>query len=84
MKAHEDLRYPHSRFARVGGVSVHELGRLEISFCFLTNFEFKTSKDALLQHATSLKKMASLQGSVNFVPTMPPMAKTKSREPVES
>lgn len=78
MKAHEDLSYPHSRFARVGGVSVHELGRLEISFCFLTNFEFKTSKEILLQHAISLKNMASLQGAVNFVPTMPPIVKAKA------
>lgn len=80
MKAHEDLSYPHSRFARVGGVSVHELGRLEISFCFLTNFELKTSKDILLQHAISLKKMSSLQGSMNFVPIMPPMKARKSQE----
>lgn len=77
MKAHEDLSYSHSRFARVGGVSENELGRLEIGFCFLTNFEFKTSKDTLLQHAISLKEISSLQGSMNFVPRLPLKSKTK-------
>jgi hypothetical protein len=71
MKALEDLSYPHSRFAKVGGVSGSELGRLEISFCFLTNFDFKTSKEALLDHAINLKEISSLQGAVNFVPRMP-------------
>ncbi|TVY75953.1 PHO85 cyclin-7 [Lachnellula suecica] len=78
MKALEDLSYPHSRFAKVGGVSEGELGRLEISFCFLTNFEFKTSKETLLQHAISLKEISSLQGAMNFVPRMPKT--TKRRE----
>lgn len=77
MKAHEDLSYPHPRFARVGGVNAHELGRLEISFCFLTNFEFKTSKEVLLQHAISLKELSSLQGSMNFVPRMPVRGRLK-------
>jgi hypothetical protein len=84
MKAHEDLTYAHSRFARVGGVSVHELGRLEISFCFLTNFEFKTSKEILLQHAIGLKEMSALQGAVNFVPRMPAMRKIRRPAPAES
>lgn len=70
MKALEDLSYPHSRFAKVGGVSSTELARLEISFCFLTNFEFKTSKETLLKHAISLKEISSLQGAMNFVPTL--------------
>lgn len=71
MKALEDLSYPHSRFSRVGGVSEHELARLEISFCFLTNFEFRTTKESLLQHAISLREISSLQGSANSVPRMP-------------
>lgn len=71
MKALEDLSYPHSRFAKVGGVSEGELARLEISFCFLTNFEFRTTKEKLLDHAISLKEISSLQGSMNFVPRMP-------------
>jgi hypothetical protein len=84
MKALEDLSYPHSRFAKVGGVSENELGRLEISFCFLTNFEFKTSKETLLQHAISLKEISSLQGSMNFVPKMPLRSKKRSNTVQES
>lgn len=71
MKALEDLHYPHSRFAKVGGVRESELARLEISFCFLTNFEFKTSKEILLEHAINLKELSSLQGAVNFEPKLP-------------
>lgn len=36
MKALEDQSYPHRRFAKVGGVSESELGRLEVSFCFVS------------------------------------------------
>lgn len=78
MKALEDMSYPHSRFAKVGGVSEGELGRLEISFCFLTNFDFKTSKEALLEHALNLKEISSLQGAVNYVPRMPLKSKKRT------
>jgi len=71
MKALEDLSYPHSRFSKVGGVGENELARLEISFCFLTNFDFKTSKERLLQHAVDLREYSQLQGAMNFIPRMP-------------
>ncbi len=82
MKALEDMSYPHSRFSKVGGVSEGELARLEISFCFLTNFEFKTSKEALLEHAISLREISSLQGAVNYVPRMPLKTKSSRRSNV--
>lgn len=63
MKALEDLSYPHRRFAKVGGVSENELARLEISFCFLTNFELRTTKEMLLDHAITLKQISSSQGA---------------------
>jgi len=63
MKALEDLSYPHRRFAKVGGVSENELARLEISFCFLTNFELRTTKEMLLDHALLLKQISSGQGA---------------------
>ena len=77
MKALEDLSYPHSRFAKVGGISESELARLEISFCFLTNFEFKTDKETLLNHAVSLREFSSLQGAMNFVPRLPLKSKRR-------
>lgn len=39
MKALEDGVFPHRRVALVGGVSELELSRLEVSMCFLTDFE---------------------------------------------
>lgn len=47
MKALEDLSYPHTKFAKVGGVSETELARLEISFCFLVGFELRVDEEAL-------------------------------------
>lgn len=63
MKALEDLSYPHRRFSKVGGVSENELARLEISFCFLTNFELQMTKEVLLDHALTLKQICSAQGA---------------------
>ena len=61
MKALEDLSYPHNRFAKVGGVSEVELGRLEITFCFLTNFELKVDAKMLQEEALSLRDGTALQ-----------------------
>jgi Cyclin len=61
MKALEDLSYPHSRFAKVGGVSEVELGRLEITFCFLTNFELKVNAEMLQEEASSLREGEALR-----------------------
>ncbi|KAI9883296.1 MAG: hypothetical protein M1823_004939 [Watsoniomyces obsoletus] len=55
MKALEDQTWPHSRLAKVGGVSATELGRLEISFCFVTNFDLKVDARALSRHAAWLQ-----------------------------
>ncbi|KAF4924332.1 PHO85 cyclin-like protein psl1 [Colletotrichum viniferum] len=55
MKALEDLSYPHSKMAKVGGVSELELARLEISFCFLANFELVAREDTLKKHWEVLK-----------------------------
>jgi hypothetical protein len=47
MKALEDLSWSHARFSKVGGVSEIELGRLEIAFCFLMNFELRVDAEML-------------------------------------
>lgn len=57
MKALEDLSYPHSRFSKAGGVTAAELSRLEISFCFVTNFDLRVDAQALTRHAASLKAL---------------------------
>jgi hypothetical protein len=58
MKALEDLRYPQKRFAGVGGVSENELKQLEISVCYLTNFDLQVSKDILYRKTMYLQQAA--------------------------
>lgn len=64
MKALEDLSYPHRRFSKVGGVSETELARLEVSFCFLTNFDLRTTSEQLHDQAIYLKEISAAQGAV--------------------
>ena len=72
MKALEDLSYPHSRFAKVGGVTESELKRLEISFCFVMNFEFRATREMLLEHARISRQAAEVgRLSVKFQPRLP-------------
>ncbi|BCR89109.1 putative cyclin-dependent protein kinase complex component [Aspergillus chevalieri] len=54
MKALEDLSYPHSRVAKVGGVSERELSKIEISFCFLVDFKLRVDAQMLLDEAKDL------------------------------
>ena len=79
MKALEDLSYPHRRFAKVGGVSEAELGRLEISFCFVTNFELRVDREGLLEHARSISNRKFLCGQqVGFWPQLHPLEEKRS------
>jgi len=72
MKALEDLSYPHRRFAKVGGITESELGRLEISFCFLTDFELRVDKEVLHTHAVMMRDSARFHGlSRSFQPSLP-------------
>ena len=66
MKALEDLSYPHRRFSKVGGVTETELGRLEISFCFLTNFDLRVSREMLHDQAVIMKDGGA--ASFRFLP----------------
>ncbi|KIV85906.1 hypothetical protein PV11_01558 [Exophiala sideris] len=54
MKALEDLCWPHARFSKVGGVSEGELGRLEITFCYLMDFSLKVDASMLQGEAENL------------------------------
>ena len=79
MKALEDLSYPHSRFAKVGGVSEVELGRLEITFCFLTNFELKVDAGMLSEEASSLREGGAIREiSASLEMTLPKGEKRKA------
>ncbi|KAE8145799.1 cyclin-domain-containing protein [Aspergillus avenaceus] len=56
MKTLEDLSYSHSRVAKVGGVAEHELSKLEISFCFLADFELRIDAHMLTSQAKCLRR----------------------------
>ena len=59
MKALEDLSWPHARFSKVGGVSEVELGRLEVTFCFLMDFELKVDAEMLQREVLSISSQES-------------------------
>jgi hypothetical protein len=61
MKALEDLCWPHGRFSKVGGVSEGELGRLEITFCYLMDFNLKVDAAMLQREAQTLCRQTLLQ-----------------------
>jgi cyclin-like protein len=60
MKALEDLSYPHNRFAKVGGVSERELTRLEITFCFLVDFDLRVDAQLLKSEVESLQRSSTM------------------------
>ena len=72
-KALEDFSYPHRRFAKVGGVSETELGRLEVSFCFITNFNLRIDREGLLEHAKSISNRELCSSQVKYPPRLPPL-----------
>ena len=79
MKALEDLSYPHRRFAKVGGVTESELGRLEVSFCFLANFELKVDREMLLKQAIAMRSAPSLyELPSGFQPKLPPLREKRN------
>ena len=68
----EDHKYSHSRFAKVGGVSETELAKLEISFCFLTNFDLKATYEMLSAHALIISDSTMFRRKVQpFKPVLP-------------
>ncbi|OJJ01028.1 hypothetical protein ASPVEDRAFT_82574 [Aspergillus versicolor CBS 583.65] len=67
MKTLEDISYSHGRVAKVGGVSEWELTRLELSFCFLADFELRVDKQMLAEQARVLQWHMTHSSSPNLV-----------------
>jgi Cyclin len=63
MKALEDLRYSQERFSVVGGVKQEELRALEVSLCYLTDFELQVSLESLKRRMTGLLQAANISHS---------------------
>lgn len=73
-KALDDLSHAHTRFAKVGGVTDRELGRLEVSFCFVIDFELKVDEEMLLSHAKTIREGKNLSLlPTAFQPKLPPL-----------
>ena len=60
-KTLEDLSYAHARFARVGGLADLELQRLEVSFCFLMDFELRVDR-AMMEEVVGVMRAAVERG----------------------
>lgn len=82
MKALEDLSYPHTRFAKVGGVTESELGRLEVSFCFATDFNLRITSEMLIGHAKSVRDGQSLVDIPRSFRPVLPTVKKKTQLPL--
>ncbi|KAF1983243.1 cyclin-domain-containing protein, partial [Aulographum hederae CBS 113979] len=77
MKALEDLRYPQRRFAGVGGVQEKELKGLEISICYLLDFDLQVNSEMLWKKTMMLQQAAQQSSAVrtrlptSFQPRLP-------------
>lgn len=60
-KTLEDQTYSHQRFAKVGGLTELELSRLEVSFCFIMDFELKVDRAMLEAHVEMLRNSVEAQ-----------------------
>lgn len=65
MKALEDLRYSQERFSVVGGVKQEELRALEVSLCYLTDFELQVNHDMLQLRMNGLLQAAGIDQSMD-------------------
>ena len=70
MKALEDLSYPHKRFSGVGGVKEEELAKLEISLCYLMEFELKVDCALLFEKAKAWLELGRM-GQAGMKLTLP-------------
>ncbi|KAI9699193.1 MAG: hypothetical protein M1820_007272 [Bogoriella megaspora] len=64
MKVLEDLRYPQQRFAGVGGVSEKELMFLEVSLCYMTDFDLFMNAERLREKMDALQQAGQQAESV--------------------
>ncbi|KAF2198438.1 cyclin-domain-containing protein [Delitschia confertaspora ATCC 74209] len=58
MKALEDLAYSSHRLATVGGVTVTQLINLEITVCYLMDFDLQVTSESLVRKVVKLQKAA--------------------------
>ncbi|KAL8927567.1 MAG: hypothetical protein Q9208_002374 [Pyrenodesmia sp. 3 TL-2023] len=64
-QANDDRNYPHKRYATVGGILPAELSKLELAFCYLTDFELRVTREMLEKHARFARDRASMQARLS-------------------
>jgi hypothetical protein len=69
MKALEDLAYPCQRFSRVGGVSQEQLHNLEVTVCYLIQFDLQVTAESLKHNTIKLQKAAHTATVVTKLPS---------------
>lgn len=67
-----DIYYANSRYAKVGGIPLQELNKLELSFLFLIDFDLHISLKDLQEYANQL---------LNYATTLIPNFETPVLEP---
>lgn len=72
MKAVEDIRYPHNRFAIVGGVNDAQLVSLELAFLYVTNFELRITREGLREKTLAMRHLARMGEGMAKTPPPPP------------
>ncbi|KAL8744660.1 MAG: hypothetical protein Q9184_007972 [Pyrenodesmia sp. 2 TL-2023] len=64
-QANDDRNYPHKRYATVGGILPAELSKLELAFCYLTDFELRVTREMLEKHARFARDRTSMQARLS-------------------
>ncbi|XP_057487121.1 cyclin-U2-1-like [Actinidia eriantha] len=58
----EDMNYRNSYFARVGGLTTHEMNKLEVEFLFLTGFKLHVNVSVFESYCCHLEREVSAGG----------------------
>lgn len=81
-KFFSDVFYTNARYAKVGGLAVHELNQLELHFLLLTDFRLTIPVSEIQQYGDQLLSYASDRSASNSVPR--PLALEQSRAPARN
>ncbi|KAL8903203.1 MAG: hypothetical protein Q9207_004069 [Kuettlingeria erythrocarpa] len=66
-QANDDRNYPHKRYATVGGISPAELSKLELAFCYVTDFDLRVTRERLEEHARFAGSRPRMQGRLSNI-----------------
>ncbi|KAJ8900217.1 hypothetical protein K2173_024857 [Erythroxylum novogranatense] len=79
----EDMNYRNSYFARVGGLTTHELNKLELEFLFLMGFKLHVNVSVFESYCCHLEREVSIGGGYQIERTLRCAEEIKSRQNAE-